>query len=87
MSQRGTLDHLGWHDWEIRKGLLYYKQLSYRYHWKPINLVLPLYNIRESDVPWQQTTDNLPSIKKAWKARNALKVDSSCAGRGPWKQV
>jgi hypothetical protein len=52
MSQRGCLDYLGWQDWEIRKGILYYKQLNYRYHWEPVNLVLPLFNVRDSDVAW-----------------------------------
>ncbi len=74
MSKRGTLDHLGWKDWEVRKGLLHYKQLSYRYYWTPVKLVLPLYNIRESDIPWQGQTDNLSAIETA---RNARKVDKT----------
>ncbi len=69
MSQRPTLDRFGWKDWEIRKGLLHYKQLSYRYYWTPVKLVLPLYNIRESDIPWQGQADNLSALEQARKAR------------------
>ena len=77
MSQRGSLDYLGWQDWEIRKGILYYKQLNYRYHWKPINLVLPLFNVRDSGVPWNEATDKLSSIEGARKARNDIKSAES----------
>lgn len=65
MSQRGNLDYLGWQDWEIRNGALQYKQLSYRYYWEPVNLLLPLYNVRESGAPWVSVTDKLPSSKQA----------------------
>jgi hypothetical protein len=42
MSQSPTLDRFGWKDWEIRKGILHYKQLSYRYQWTPAKLIVPL---------------------------------------------
>ena len=71
MSQRPTLDRFGWQDWEIRKGLLHYKQLSYRYYWTPASLILPLYNVRESDIAWQGTADNLSSLEQARKAKNS----------------
>jgi hypothetical protein len=74
MSQRPALDYLGWKDWEIRGGCLYNKQLSYRYHWTPAALMIPLYNIPESDIPWAAAADNLSSIEKARKARKALKT-------------
>jgi hypothetical protein len=73
MSQQGNLDYLGGKDREIREGILYYKQLNYRYHWEPINLVLPLFNVRDSDVPWGASTDKLSSIERARKARNNIK--------------
>lgn len=77
MSQRGTLDHLGWQDWEIRNGTLNYKQLSYRYYWEPVNLLLPLYNVRESGAPWVSMSDKLSSIERAREARNNIKCAES----------
>jgi hypothetical protein len=70
-SQSPTLDRFGWKDWEIRKGILHYKQLSYRYYWTPARLILPLYNARESHIAWQGTTDNLSSLEEARKAKNS----------------
>jgi hypothetical protein len=69
MSQGPALDRFGWKDWEIRKGLLHYKQLSYRYHWTPAQLILPLYNARESHLAWSGTTDNLSAIETARETR------------------
>lgn len=69
MSQQATLDRFGWKDWEISGGCLYFKQLSYRYYWTPVKLILPLYNLRESDLAWQSQADNLSAIEPARKAR------------------
>lgn len=69
MSQCPTLDRFGWKDWEINGGNLHYKQLSYRYHWTPLKLILPLYNVRDSDLPWSGVTDNLSALEPARKAR------------------
>jgi hypothetical protein len=70
MSQQATLDRFGWKDWEIRNGVLYNNQLSYRYHWTPANLITPLFNVTASDIPWRGTTDNLSSIEEARRKRN-----------------
>jgi hypothetical protein len=77
MSQRGNPDYLGLQDCGIRNQALYYKQLSSRYYWEPVNLLLPLYNVRESDVPWGASTDKLSSIERARKARNDIKSAES----------
>lgn len=74
MSQQATLDRFGWKDWEIRNGLLHCNQLHYRYHWTQATLILPLFNARQSDLPWQGTTDNLSSLEDARKAKNSTKT-------------
>ena len=81
MSQGPALDRLGWKDWEIRKGILYYKQLSYRYYWTPVKLVLPLYGIRESHLPWTGTADNLSSLEQARDTRNSPKTPETKPSR------
>lgn len=47
LSQSGRLDHLGWKNWEIRQGCLYFNELHHRYHWEPQHLVLPLFGVRD----------------------------------------
>jgi len=58
LSQAGTLDHLGWTDWQIRGGRLYCNQLSYRYWWEPQHLVMPLYGVTDPDTLKPQTDDD-----------------------------
>lgn len=70
----GDLTRLGWKNWQIRGGVLYYNELHYRYHWTPTRLVLPLYNVTESDAAWQQTADNLTSIETLRAARDELET-------------
>jgi len=69
-SQLGTLDRFGWKDWEIRSGLLYCNALHHRYHWEPVNLLLPLYGVRDTTAPLTSHTDNVTSIASA-KLRRA----------------
>jgi hypothetical protein len=45
MSQRSSLDYLGWRQWEVKNGCLQHKQLNYRYYWEPEKLLLPLYGV------------------------------------------
>lgn len=83
LSQQATLDRFGWKDWEIRDGALYWNQLHYRYFWTPERLVLPLYNVRDSDIPWQSYADNLSAIEVARRARSAAQVTDSPADAHP----
>jgi hypothetical protein len=73
MSQRGSLDHLGWKDWEIDNGCLFFNQLSHRYHWTPARLILPLYSLTASHLPWTATADNLSSLEAARKTKEDTK--------------
>jgi hypothetical protein len=73
LSQLGTLDRFGWKDWEIRSGVLYCNQLHHRYHWEPVNLLLPLYGIRDSALGYAHHADNLSSIEAARKKRTVDK--------------
>lgn len=81
MSQRGTLDHLGWKDWEIDGGCLYHRQLSYRYYWTPTRLLLPLYNVTASDIAYRAHADNLSSIETARDARKTDKTPENTVSR------
>ena len=62
LSQAGNLDHLGWKDWQIRDGRLYFNQLSYRYWWEPNHLVMPLYGVRDPSELKPHTHDNLSNV-------------------------
>lgn len=70
MSQRATLDRFGWKDWEIRDGVLYCKQLAYRYHWTPAHLILPLFNARDSTGLYSSQAGNVASLDGARQSRS-----------------
>jgi len=70
LSQQGSLDRFGWKHWEIRRGCLYNLQLSHRYHWTPVNLLMPLYGFTDSGAGWSHLADNVSSIEAASRARN-----------------
>lgn len=59
LSYRGTLDRLGWKDWEIRGGRLYCNQLAHCYWWEPFHLILPLYGVNPYPDLDSQLTDRL----------------------------
>ncbi len=65
LSTRGTLDRFGWKDWEIRHGRLYYNQLSYRYYWDPVRLVVPLYGVKDPGIIFQDLSDKVSGIEEA----------------------
>lgn len=73
MSQCGTLDRFGWKHWEIRNGVLYCNDLHHRYYGEPVNLLLPLYGVKDSALAFAGRTDNLSSIEVARKRREVEK--------------
>ncbi len=58
-------DRFGWKDWEIRHGRLYYNQLSYRYYWDPVRLVVPLYGVKDPGIIFQDLSDKVSGIEEA----------------------
>tara|TARA_R110002072_G_scaffold252653_1_gene411476 strand:+ start:835 stop:1197 length:363 start_codon:yes stop_codon:yes gene_type:complete len=70
LSQHGSLDRFGWKHWEMRDGCLYNSQLSHRYHWTPVKLLMPLYGFTDSGAGWSHLADNVSSIEAASRARN-----------------
>lgn len=73
-SQIATLDRFGWQNWEIRAGNLYFNELDHRYFWNPVKLVLPLYNVTDPAVPFDQWADNLSSLQRARDARDSQQL-------------
>jgi hypothetical protein len=71
LSCHGTLDRFGWPDWEMRGGRLYYNQLSHRYFWDPMRLVMPLYGVHDPAILWQHYHDNVAGIDRARELKQA----------------
>lgn len=61
LSQTGKLDHLGWKNWEIRKGRLYCNDFNYRYYWEPQHLVLPMYGVKPNQFE-EQDSDRMSPV-------------------------
>ena len=72
LSQCGHLDHLGWKNWEIRGGRLYFNELSWLHWWEPKHLVMPLFGVRDVSILTPEHTDNLSGLISLHKAALAL---------------
>jgi len=72
LSQCGHLDHLGWKNWEIRAGRLYFNELSWRHWWQPQHLVMPLFGVRDVSIVEPTQTANVAWLISLHKAALAL---------------
>ncbi|WP_461519275.1 hypothetical protein [Porticoccus sp.] len=72
LSQCGHLDHLGWHNWQIPAGRLYFNDLSWRHLWEPQHLVMPLFGVKDVSILAPEQTDNVAGLISLHKPSMAL---------------
>ncbi|WP_461515714.1 hypothetical protein [Porticoccus sp.] len=71
LSQCGHLDHLGWHNWQIRAGRLYCNDLSWRHWWEPQHLVMPLFGVKDVSILVPEQTDNVAGLISLHRLANS----------------